>query len=40
MINIRAKLKPEDVSHEIIVNVIEKEQTINVIERSMMLEEN
>ena len=40
MINIRAKLKPEDVAHEIIVNVIEKEQTINVIERSMMLEEN
>jgi NADPH-dependent 2,4-dienoyl-CoA reductase/sulfur reductase-like enzyme len=40
MINIRAKLKPEDVAYEIIVNVIEKEQTINVIERSMMMEEN
>ena len=39
MISIRAKLKPEDVKHKIIVNVIEKEQTVNVIERSMMMEE-
>ena len=39
MISIEAKLNPEDVDHEILVNVIEKDQLVNIIERTMM-EEN
>ena len=39
MINIKAKLKPENIGKEIIINVIEKEQTVNIIEKAMM-EEN
>ncbi|WP_371803464.1 NAD(P)/FAD-dependent oxidoreductase [Candidatus Lokiarchaeum ossiferum] len=36
MININAKLNPEDVGDEITVNVTEKKQTINIIEKTML----
>ena len=39
MVIIKPKLKPEDVGTEIIVNVVEKESTINVIEKEMLKNE-